>query len=129
MSPESSCGCSGPHPPPLCVPAVSVLLLQLVCLWCGMWDSTPAGGSASLALEPSPSSSARVGTGDTHTSHSLPPSPPRPAPGRSLVLQMLRRAKYREVMLSELKGRPLKGCKLGAEYIIHDIIGADLVDR
>ena len=45
------------------------------------------------------------------------------------MLQTLRRAKYREVMLSELKGRPLKGCKLGAEYIIHDIIGADLVDR
>ena len=31
-------------------------------------------------------------------------------------------------MLGELRGRPLKGCKLATEYIIHDIIGADLVD-
>ena len=45
-----------------------------------------------------------------------------------MVLQMLRRAKYRELMLGELRGRPLKGCKLATEYIIHDIIGADLVD-
>ena len=52
-----------------------------------------------------------------------------PHAGRSLALQALKRAKYRELMLSELRGRPLKGCKLGTEYIIHDIIGADLVDR
>ena len=53
---------------------------------------------------------------------------PSPPTGRTLALQALKRAKYRELMLSELKGRPLKGCKLGTEYIIHDIIGADLVD-
>lgn len=55
---------------------------------------------------------------------------PTPAPptGRTLALQALKRAKYRELMLRELKGRTLKGCKLGTEYIVHDIIGADLVD-
>lgn len=49
--------------------------------------------------------------------------------GRQAVLSMVRKAKYRELALSELLGRraPL-AVRLGLAYHVHDLIGAQLVD-
>nr|XP_033771759.1 serine/threonine-protein kinase 19 [Geotrypetes seraphini] len=49
--------------------------------------------------------------------------------GRKALLGMIRKTKYKEVMLSDLQGRKVPtSMKLGLEYHIHDIIGAELVD-
>lgn len=49
--------------------------------------------------------------------------------GRKAVLASVRKAKYSEILLSELEKRPLeKSLKLGMQYYIHDIIGAELVN-
>lgn len=42
---------------------------------------------------------------------------------------MVRKAKYRELLLSELLGRrPPAAVRLGLAYHVHDLIGAQLVD-
>lgn len=42
---------------------------------------------------------------------------------------MVRKAKYRELLLSELLGRrPPSAVRLGLAYHVHDLIGAQLVD-
>ncbi|XP_030053191.1 winged helix repair factor 1 [Microcaecilia unicolor] len=49
--------------------------------------------------------------------------------GRKALLGMIKKTKYKEVMLSDLQGRKVPtSMKLGLEYHIHDIIGAELVD-
>ncbi|XP_008066956.1 serine/threonine-protein kinase 19 [Carlito syrichta] len=49
--------------------------------------------------------------------------------GRQAVLGMLRKAKYRELLLSELLGRRAPAAvRLGLAYHVHDLIGAQLVD-
>ncbi|XP_063095238.1 inactive serine/threonine-protein kinase 19 isoform X2 [Cavia porcellus] len=49
--------------------------------------------------------------------------------GRQAVLGMVRRAKYRELHLSELLGRRAPAAvRLGLAYHVHDLIGAQLVD-
>ncbi|XP_019571087.2 inactive serine/threonine-protein kinase 19 isoform X1 [Rhinolophus sinicus] len=49
--------------------------------------------------------------------------------GRQAVLGMVRKAKYRELLLSELLGRrPPATVRLGLAYHVHDLIGAQLVD-
>ncbi|XP_045681813.1 serine/threonine-protein kinase 19 isoform X3 [Phyllostomus hastatus] len=49
--------------------------------------------------------------------------------GRQAVLGMVRKAKYRELLLSELLGRRVPASvKLGLAYHVHDLIGAQLVD-
>lgn len=49
--------------------------------------------------------------------------------GRQAVLSMVRKAKYRELLLSELLGRrPPSAVRLGLAYHVHDLIGAQLVD-
>ncbi|EHB16086.1 Serine/threonine-protein kinase 19 [Heterocephalus glaber] len=49
--------------------------------------------------------------------------------GRQAVLGMVRKAKYREVLLSELLGRRAPAAvRLGLAYHVHDLIGAQLVD-
>ncbi|XP_038197817.1 serine/threonine-protein kinase 19 isoform X1 [Arvicola amphibius] len=49
--------------------------------------------------------------------------------GRQTVLSMVRKAKYRELLLSELLGRrPPSAVRLGLAYHVHDLIGAQLVD-
>uniref|UniRef100_A0A8C5P0X9 Serine/threonine kinase 19 n=1 Tax=Jaculus jaculus TaxID=51337 RepID=A0A8C5P0X9_JACJA len=49
--------------------------------------------------------------------------------GRQAVLGMIRKAKYRELLLSELLGRrPPSAVRLGLAYHVHDLIGAQLVD-
>lgn len=49
--------------------------------------------------------------------------------GRQAVLGMVRKAKYRELLLSELLGRrPPAAVRLGLAYHVHDLIGAQLVD-
>ena len=48
--------------------------------------------------------------------------------GRSLLLQMLKRAKHKEMLQQELKVRTVKSCSLPMEYLIHDLIGSDQVD-
>ncbi|XP_019482188.1 PREDICTED: serine/threonine-protein kinase 19 isoform X3 [Hipposideros armiger] len=49
--------------------------------------------------------------------------------GRQAVLGMVRKAKYRELLLSELLGRrPPAAVQLGLAYHVHDLIGAQLVD-
>uniref|UniRef100_A0A2K6F9V4 Serine/threonine kinase 19 n=1 Tax=Propithecus coquereli TaxID=379532 RepID=A0A2K6F9V4_PROCO len=50
--------------------------------------------------------------------------------GRRAVLGMVRKAKYRELLLSELLGRRAPAAvRLGLSYHVHDLIGAQLVDR
>jgi len=50
-------------------------------------------------------------------------------PGRQAVLSMVRKAKYRELLLSELLGRRAPASvRLGLAYHVHDLIGAQLVD-
>lgn len=52
-----------------------------------------------------------------------------PSPGRQAVLGMVRKAKYRELLLSELLGRRAPASvRLGLAYHVHDLIGAQLVD-
>ncbi|XP_015444420.1 serine/threonine-protein kinase 19 [Pteropus alecto] len=49
--------------------------------------------------------------------------------GRQAVLSMVRKAKYRELLLSELLGRRAPAAvRLGLAYHVHDLIGAQLVD-
>ncbi|XP_024413354.3 inactive serine/threonine-protein kinase 19 isoform X2 [Desmodus rotundus] len=49
--------------------------------------------------------------------------------GRQAVLGMVRKAKYRELLLPELLGRRAPASvKLGLAYHVHDLIGAQLVD-
>ncbi|XP_053158827.1 serine/threonine-protein kinase 19 isoform X2 [Hemicordylus capensis] len=48
--------------------------------------------------------------------------------GRKSVLGMIEKAKYKEVLLSDLQSRRAPSVKLGLPYHIHDIIGAQLVD-
>ncbi|KAM4835077.1 inactive serine/threonine-protein kinase 19 [Thomomys bottae] len=49
--------------------------------------------------------------------------------GRQAVLGMVRKAKYRELLLSELLGRRAPSAvRLGLAYHAHDLIGAQLVD-
>nr|XP_025846279.1 serine/threonine-protein kinase 19 isoform X1 [Vulpes vulpes] len=49
--------------------------------------------------------------------------------GRQAVLSMVRKAKYRELLLSELLGRRAPASvRLGLTYHVHDLIGAQLVD-
>ncbi|XP_076772836.1 winged helix repair factor 1 isoform X1 [Arvicanthis niloticus] len=49
--------------------------------------------------------------------------------GRQAVLSMVRKAKYRELALSELLGRRAPSAvRLGLAYHVHDLIGAQLVD-
>lgn len=51
------------------------------------------------------------------------------SPGRQAVLGMVRKAKYRELLLSELLGRRAPATvRLGLAYHVHDLIGAQLVD-
>jgi serine/threonine-protein kinase 19 len=45
-----------------------------------------------------------------------------------MVLQMIKRKKYKEMLQTELEGRRMTVSKLGMMYHIHDIIGADLVE-
>ncbi|KAM6185376.1 inactive serine/threonine-protein kinase 19 [Rhynchocyon petersi] len=49
--------------------------------------------------------------------------------GRQAVLGMVRKAKYRELLLSELLSRRAPvSVRLGLSYHVHDLIGAQLVD-
>ncbi|XP_054936152.1 inactive serine/threonine-protein kinase 19 isoform X3 [Physeter macrocephalus] len=49
--------------------------------------------------------------------------------GRQAVLGMVRKAKYRELLLSELLGRRAPAAaRLGLAYHVHDLIGSQLVD-
>lgn len=49
--------------------------------------------------------------------------------GRKAVLMMIRKCKYKEIIREELKSRKLpRIARLGMEYHIHDLIGADLVE-
>ena len=48
--------------------------------------------------------------------------------GRDMVLQILKKSKYKELLRSELLGRKLTVSKLPMEFHVHDIIGADLVE-
>ncbi|EHH18191.1 hypothetical protein EGK_14742 [Macaca mulatta] len=49
--------------------------------------------------------------------------------GRQAVLGMVRKSKYRELLLSELLGRRAPAVvRLGLTYHVHDLIGAQLVD-
>lgn len=57
------------------------------------------------------------------------PFPGPSPPGRQAVLSMVRKAKYRELALSELLGRRAPSAvRLGLAYHVHDLIGAQLVD-
>ena len=49
--------------------------------------------------------------------------------GRSMVQQVLRKSKYKELLQSELESRKFSVSKLNMEYHIHDLIGSDLVER
>lgn len=48
--------------------------------------------------------------------------------GRKAILNTIRKAKYGEMLESELRNRQLRALKIGMEYHIHDIIGAELVE-
>lgn len=49
--------------------------------------------------------------------------------GRQAVLGMVRKAKYQELLLSELLGRRAPAAvRLGLAYHVHDLIGAQMVD-
>ena len=45
-----------------------------------------------------------------------------------MVLQMIKRRRYHEILQTELESRKMTVSKLGMLYHIHDIIGADLVE-
>lgn len=45
-----------------------------------------------------------------------------------MVQQILKKAKYKELLRSELSGRKLTVSKLPMEFHIHDIIGSDIVE-
>ncbi|XP_074648362.1 winged helix repair factor 1-like [Tubulanus polymorphus] len=50
--------------------------------------------------------------------------------GRKAVVAMIKKSKYKEILKTELEQRNLpKSVKLGMEYHLHDIIGADMVQR
>ncbi|XP_077856537.1 winged helix repair factor 1-like isoform X1 [Macaca mulatta] len=50
-------------------------------------------------------------------------------PRREAVLGMVRKAKYQELLLSELLGRRAPAVvRLGLTYHVHDLIGAQLMD-
>lgn len=46
-----------------------------------------------------------------------------------MVLQILKKSKYKELLRSELLSRKLTVSKLPMEFHVHDVIGADLVER
>lgn len=48
--------------------------------------------------------------------------------GRDMVRQILKKAKYKELLRKELLGRKLTISKLPMEFHVHDIIGADIVE-
>lgn len=48
--------------------------------------------------------------------------------GRGMVQQILKKAKYKELLRSELMSRKLTVSKLPMEFHIHDIIGSDIVE-
>lgn len=48
--------------------------------------------------------------------------------GRKAVLNTIRKAKYSEMLQTELESRQIRALKLGMAYHIHDIIGAELVE-
>ena len=48
--------------------------------------------------------------------------------GRDMVRQILKKAKYKELLRKELLGRKLTVSKLPIEFHVHDIIGADIVE-
>lgn len=49
-------------------------------------------------------------------------------PGRQAVLQMVKRAKKREILQQDLETRKLpKTCRLGMRYHVYDIVGSDCV--
>ena len=48
--------------------------------------------------------------------------------GRSMVQQMLKKSKYKELLRSELMGRKMTVSKLSMEFHLHDVIGADIVE-
>ena len=45
-----------------------------------------------------------------------------------MVLQALKKSKYRELLRSELLSRKLTVSKLPMEFHVHDIVGADFVE-
>lgn len=46
------------------------------------------------------------------------------------MLGMVKKSKYREMLKAELEGRPTTTqVKFNMKYHIHDIVGAELVDR
>ncbi|NXU53907.1 STK19 kinase, partial [Turnix velox] len=49
--------------------------------------------------------------------------------GRQALLSLVRRARHREVALGELQGRPRPppGARLGLGYLLHDLLGAQLL--
>lgn len=48
--------------------------------------------------------------------------------GRKAILTMIRKCKYREILQTELEQRKWpKVCKLGLQYHMHEVIGADLI--
>ncbi|XP_062591297.1 inactive serine/threonine-protein kinase 19-like [Saccostrea cucullata] len=48
--------------------------------------------------------------------------------GRKAILTMIRKCKYREILQTELEQRKWpKICKLGLQYHMHEVIGADLI--
>ena len=49
--------------------------------------------------------------------------------GRGMIRQMIRRSKFKEVLRRDLESRKMGVSKLPMEYHIHDIIGADIVER
>ncbi|NXX14901.1 STK19 kinase, partial [Podargus strigoides] len=57
------------------------------------------------------------------------PLPSAPA-GRRAVLAVVRRARHREVLLGELRERRAPpGARLGVGYLLHDLLGAQLLRR
>lgn len=78
-----------------------------------------------LPLSPQPSRTPFPGSSGRGPYSLLLPT----SPGRQAVLGMVRKAKYRELLLSELLGRRAPASvRLGLAYHVHDLIGAQLVD-
>lgn len=85
-------------------------------------------GILTAALAPSPSRTPFGGSSGLQASPFSTPYATSPS-GRQAVLGMVRKAKYRELLLSELLGRrPPAAVRLGLAYHVHDLIGAQLVD-
>ncbi|KAL4675381.1 hypothetical protein H8959_009526 [Pygathrix nigripes] len=81
--------------------------------------------SAAQACSPSPFG----GSSGLYALFTFPFSCATSPPGRQGVLGMVRKAKYRELLLSELLGwRAPAVVRLGLTYHVHDLIGAQLVD-